>query len=359
MVAGALCWIGVDPVGSLPVPAPCKEGKVAQFLENGAAILYSCVPQLLCGSRMHVIGKWLTILWVQLVSLVLPKDKAHSLERWRRGREEFWKLSRCEYVFASYGKSGRTWVRVMISRYYQLVYKLPENSLMGFDNYTRLNSNVPKIFFTHDNYLRGYTGNVDSKKDFYDKKTVLMVRKPQDVAVSQFFQWKYRMRPGKKAMNKYPEHEADISVYDFVKNEHQGLASIIEYMNAWARELPNIEHLLIVRYEDLRTQPEVEMKRIVEFLGLEPSDEFLKDTVEFASAENMRKKEQENYFWRSGSRVKAKDVNNPNTFKVRKAKVGGYSDYFDDAQVAELDAMVDGELLPVFGYTSGEIKEAL
>ena len=73
-----------------------------------------------------------------------------------------------------------------------------------------------------------------------------------------------------------------------------------------------------------------------------------------ASVENLRKKEQENYFWRSGSRVQAKDVNDPNTFKVRKAKVGGYRDYFDDDQVAELNQMVDSRLLPVFGYTTAE-----
>jgi alcohol sulfotransferase len=84
----------------------------------------------------------------------------------------------------------------------------------------------------------------------------------------------------------------------------------------------------------------------------QPNDAFLADTVEFASVENLRKKEQENYFWRSGSRVQAKDVNDPNTFKVRKAKVGGYRDYFDDDQVAELDAMVESRLDPVFGYSS-------
>ena len=110
----------------------------------------------------------------------------------------------------------------------------------------------------------------------------------------------------------------------------------------------------MVRYEDLRANPETEMGRIVEFLGLEANEEFLKDTAEFASVENLRKKEQENYFWRSGSRVQAKDVNDPNTFKVRKAKVGGYRDYFDDDQVAELHAMVDSRLLPAFGYTSAE-----
>jgi hypothetical protein len=199
---------------------------------------------------------------------------------------------------------------------------------------------------------------VDSKKDFYNKKTVLLVRNPIDVGVSQFFQWKYRMRPEKKSMNKYPEHEADISVYDFVKDKNQGLSHIIEFMNNWAKELPQIKELLVVRYEDLRTYPEREMERIVKFLGMEAIPEYLKDTVEFASVENLRKKEQENYFWRSGSRVQAKDVNDPNTFKVRKAKVGGYRDYFDDDQVAELNAMVDADLLAAFGYTRAEIGAA-
>jgi hypothetical protein len=294
--------------------------------------------------------KWL----VRAVSVFLPEEQAHQLQRWRRGREEFWKYNQCEYIFASYGKSGRTWVRVMISRYYQLVYKLPDNILMGFDNFTRLHSDIPKIFFTHDNYLRGFTGNVDSKKDFYDKKTVLLVRNPIDVAVSQFFQWKYRMRPEKKAMNRYPAHDADISVYDFVKDENKGLPHIIEFMNDWISELPKIKNMLVVRYEDLRSDPEREMGRIVEFLDLEVLPEFLKDTAEFASVENLRKKEQENYFWRSGSRVQAKDVNDPNTFKVRKAKVGGYRDYFDDAQVTEFTTMVDQGLLPAFGYTTKE-----
>jgi hypothetical protein len=149
---------------------------------------------------MHMIIKRLIKWLVRAISVFLPEAKAHELQRWRRGREEFWKYNQCQYIFASYGKSGRTWVRVMISRYYQLVYQLPDNILMGFDNFTRLNGDIPKIFFTHDNYLRGYTGNVDSKNDFYGKKTVLLVRNPIDVAVSQFFQWKYRMRPEKKAM---------------------------------------------------------------------------------------------------------------------------------------------------------------
>jgi len=307
---------------------------------------------------MHMIIKRLIKWLVRAISVFLPQEKAHQLERWRRGREELWKYNHCQYIFVSYGKSGRTWVRVMISRYFQLLYNLPDNILMSFDNYARMNRAIPRIFFTHDNYLRGYTGNVDSKKDFYDKKTVLLVRNPIDVAVSQFHQWKYRMRPEKKSLNNYPAHGAEVSVYEFATHEGQGLNHIIDFLNGWARELPRIRDLLVVRYEDLRANPEQEMARIVEFLGLEVNAGYLRETAEFASVENLRRKEQENYFGRSGGRVQARDVNDPNTYKVRKAKVGGYRDYFDDDQVAALTAMLDSRLLPAFGYTSAEQGQA-
>jgi hypothetical protein len=68
----------------------------------------------------------------------------------------------------------------------------------------------------------------------------------------------------------------------------------------------------------------------------------------------MRKMESQNYFWRSGSRVQARDTSDPNTYKVRKAKVGGYRDYFDDEQIAVIDAMVNERLTPAFGYADKE-----
>jgi len=302
---------------------------------------------------MHVVIKRLKAWLVRAVSVLLPQKQAIALDRWRRGQEEYRKYQLCEYVFASYGKSGRTWMRVLLSRYYQQTYALPERILMGFENFHRMNAKVPRIFFTHDNYLRTFTGNTDSLKDFYTKKVVLLVRRPQDVAVSQFFQWKHRMRPGKMAMNRYPPAGSDISIYDFIMNPDCGIPRIIDFLNLWARELPSIDHLLLVRYEDMRVQPEKELRRIVEFLDMDPDDERIRETVEFSSVENLRKLEQQNYF-RHGSRVKAKDSSNPDSFKVRRAKVGGYRDYFDDEQVTAIDELVNTRLSDVFGYATGE-----
>jgi hypothetical protein len=300
---------------------------------------------------MHVVIKRLKSWLVRAVSVLLPQKQAIALDRWRRGQEEYRKYQLCEYVFASYGKSGRTWMRVMLSRYYQQTYALPERILMGFENFHRMNAEVPRIFFTHDNYLRTFTGNTDSKKDFYTKKVVLLVRRPQDVAVSLFFQWKHRMRPGKMAMNHYPPAGSDISIYDFVMNPDCGVPRIIDFLNLWARELPSIDHLLMVRYEDMRVQPEKELQRIIKFLGMNPDDERIRETIEFSSVENLRKLEKENYF-RRGSRLKAKDSGNPDSFKVRRAKVGGYRDYFDDEQVATIDELVNSRLSGVFGYAT-------
>jgi hypothetical protein len=305
---------------------------------------------------MHIIVKRLVKWLVRAVSLVLPERQANNLERWRRGREDYWKFKRCDYVFVSHGKSGRTWVRVMISRYFRLAHEnIPDGIILGFDNFQKLNNSVPKVFFTHDNYPRRYLGNENSRKNYDDRKVVLLVRQPQDVAVSQYFQWKHRMRPYKKKLNNYPEHDADLSIYDVVMHEGQGLPRIVRGLNEWIAEKSNFKDLLIVRYEDLRAQPDHELARLMEFLGEAVDPEIVKQAVEFASVENLRKMETENHFWRSGSRMKARDTANPDSYKVRKAKVGGYRDYFDDGQVARIDAFVEENLKPGLGYTAAEI----
>jgi len=179
---------------------------------------------------------------------------------------------------------------------------------------------------------------------------VLLVRNPLDVAVSQFFQWKYRMRPGKKALNEYPQHGSDVPVYDFVMDRDAGLPKIIDYLNLWASESEKIGKLLIVRYEDLRADTAATLKRVVDFIGTPGSEAEIEEAVRFASVENMRKMEEKRTFWLSGSRMVPKDRKNPNSYKVRKAKVGGYRDYFDDTQIATMDALVAERLDPVFEY---------
>lgn len=284
----------------------------------------------------------------------LTEDEKRALERRLRGREEHRKLELADYVIVSFGKSGRTWLRMLLSRFYQVRYGLSESSFIGFDNLSRKHSKIPRVFFTHDNYLRDFTLDGTTKKSFYDKKVILLVRDPRDTAVSQFFQWKYRMRKSKKGLNNYPEHGSDIDAFNFVMNSEAGLNKVINFLNEWSSELENIDNILIVRYEDLRAETVRQLDRTLRFMGESPTGEEVADCVSFASVENMRRLEEKQVFWLAGSRMKPKDKADPNTYKVRRAKVGGYRDYFDDNQVDQIEARIEREVLPGFGYSPTE-----
>jgi hypothetical protein len=285
----------------------------------------------------------------------MPEERRIRFERWLRGYDQHKKLRAADVVVVSFGKSGRTWLRVMLSRLYQVRHGLPEKLLIGFDNFHLRHHAIPRIFFTHDNYTKDFTGNTDSKADYYDKRVVLLVRHPIDVAVSQYHQWKFRMRPNKKALNDYPAHGVDVPINEFVASERAGLAKAVDFLNEWARELPRLRRLLIVRYEDMRADPARELARIAAFMGTPGTNEQIAEAVRFASFDNMRKLEEKSTFWLAGGRLVARDKGNVDSFKTRRGKVGGWRDYFSAEEANAIARTVDARLLPGFGYTSAEV----
>ena len=284
-----------------------------------------------------------------VVSPFASREARKASERWLRGWLEYRRLQPADWVLMSWGKSGRTWLRVMLLRFYQLRFNLPASELLDFDNFHRRNPAAPRVFFTHNNYLRDYTGNWQSKAHFAGKKIVLQVRDPRDVAVSQFFQWRFRIKPRKKFLNDYPEHGTDLGIFAFVMDPHVGLPRIIDYFNDWAASRAEVADLLLVRYEDMRVDPARELGRILEFTGTPGSADEIAEAVSFAAYDNMKKLETEGFFRNAGARVKAGDAENPQSFKVRRAKVGGFRDYFDDDQCRALAEQM-ARLDPVFGY---------
>ena len=105
-----------------------------------------------------------------------PEAEILVAERKLRGVEQFDKLQKADIVVVSFGKSGRTWLRVMVSHLFRVMYDLPDNAIIGFDNFHNMNRAVPKIFFTHDNYIKDFTGDFESKQPFYNKRVVLLAR---------------------------------------------------------------------------------------------------------------------------------------------------------------------------------------
>ncbi|MEM9254131.1 MAG: sulfotransferase domain-containing protein [Pseudomonadota bacterium] len=281
-----------------------------------------------------------------------PEVDILAAERRLRGIEQYDKLRKADVVFVSFGKSGRTWLRVMVSHLFRVMYGLPENAILGFDNFHNLNHKVPKTFFTHDNYIKDYTGDFTSKKPFYDKPVVLLARDPRDVAVSQFFQWKFRIKPTKVAINNYPARGSDISLFDFVMGDNGGsMRAVTDYLNLWAAEANKVQSFHLLRYEDLRANPDGELRKLLEFMGVQAIDQDVDAAVEYSSYENMKKMESKQQFRLAGGRMMPRDKDNPDSYKVRRAKVGGYRDYFSDDEVTAIDKRLEETLDPLFGYS--------
>lgn len=282
----------------------------------------------------------------------LTEHQRNSVERRIRGRQELSKLQRADCVIVSYSKSGRTWLRIMLWKFYQLRFDLSDASMLDFDMGKSPAPGVPRVMFTHDTYTADAVGQQNAKAPFHEKKVILMVRHPGDVAVSNYFQWKYRTKAAKLSLIDLPQHSEDVSIVDFVMSSNRGLPSIVAFMNAWGAEMAKIKQHLVVRYEDMRTDPAGSLKRVLDFVGTPFTDEQVTGAVEFASFENMRRmSEQEGFHW-SGSRLTPRDPGNADSHKVRRGEVGGYREYFDSRQSEIIEAYADTHLIDAFGYKS-------
>jgi alcohol sulfotransferase len=78
------------------------------------------------------------------------------------------------------------------------------------------------------------------------------------------------------------------------------------------------------------------------------------DAVEYARFDNMRRLEEELQVSASGRRLVPGERGKSDSYKVRRAKVGGWRDYFDEEEIAALDARVKAGLRPGFGYGPAE-----
>ena len=282
----------------------------------------------------------------------LPVEKRAAVSRWLRGRHELKKLRKADCVIVTCPKSGRTWLRIMLSRLVQKRHGLPETAVIGTTAFHRANPSLPGIFFTHDSYIGDYTGNRESKADYLGKRIVFLVRDPRDIAVSAYFQWKFRTDRQKRALHSSFFEGRDLSVFDFAMHPKGSLIKNIDRMNSWHRAQDRLGEMLVVRYEDRRAEPEKWLARVADFTGYSGSQEEIAEAVEFASLENMKKMEREGTFGDKSRRFSSGSQESSDAYKVRRGKIGGYRDYFTDEQLPEIDALVDSTLAIEYGYTN-------
>lgn len=267
------------------------------------------------------------------------------------------KARRADVVIIVHPKGGGTWLRVMVSRLYQMKYGLPPRRVVKTDEFYNRNPSLPRFLVTNGHY--SYEGTLEKslqsqewESEFPQKKVVLFTRHPCDIAVSWYLQYTKRTKPYKRELIahelKHPIRREDISMWEFVMHPELGLPGLIAYFNTWERLLSKLDNKLIIRYEDLRAKPSETLKQLMSFIGESCTDDAIEEAVKFASFDNMRELEKSNYFSNSG--LTLRNPNDPDTYKVRRGKVGGYKDYFTEEQVTQMEDMVRTRLSPTFGY---------
>jgi len=279
---------------------------------------------------------------VKLSLAVLPRRAGVALGHRLRGREERARARRAHALVLSHAKSGRTWLRVMLSRLFQVRHGLPADQLMEFDAWHRLDAAIPVLLYTHGHYLGGL---FDDPAPTRGKPVVFLARHPCDVAVSQYFHSAKRTKRYKRDLEGV---RADVSMFEFVMEGARGLPEIVDYLNAWERRLAGRENALVVSYEGLRERPHEVLGRVTAFLGLRFDPTEIAEAVAFGDFESLREKERTNFF--RNARLAPRDPGDPDSFKVRRAKVGGYRDYFEPEQVQRLEAYVRERLATSYGY---------
>jgi hypothetical protein len=256
-------------------------------------------------------------------------------------------LSGGDAIILSVPKSGRTWLRAFLCAYFCKRFGL-EFTLRP-DRY--LDRRIPRLIFSHDLFEHRTKGDgwdrfrgkyLVPRSELGRAKIILLARDPRDCFVSLYLQL---TRRDPNAPPKLRHKTAS----EMLRDRRFGVRAIINAMNDWINEFSGHDNFTLVRYEALRALPAEHFSDLLAVLGeAEPDAAIFQEALEFSRFENMQKLEAAGAF--DSNILHPGDVRDPESFKVRRGKVGGYREYLslEDQQYA---ASVLMELDPRFGYS--------
>ena len=255
-------------------------------------------------------------------------------------------LSGGDAIILSIPKSGRTWLRAFLCAYFcrrfglEFTLRTGRFDLPGF----------PRVVFSHDIFEHRTKGDrwdrirgkyLVPRREFNRAKIILLARDPRDCFVSLYLQLT-RRDPNASAKLKQK------GVSEMLRDKQFGLRAIIAAMNDWMHEFSERDNFLLVRYEAMRAAPAEHFRDLLAVLG-EPSPDanIFQEALEFSRFENMQKLEATGAF--DSNILHPGDVRDPESFKVRRGKVGGYREYLSpEDQAYAADALM--KLDRRFGY---------
>jgi hypothetical protein len=256
--------------------------------------------------------------------------------------KEAYRHYRTDCYIISYPKCGRTWLRIMLAKALALHFDDPRETVWDpREVIEAAHKKGPYIQFTHDGVDYPPTGETkDPEKKYHRykrKRVIFLIRDPRDVLVSYYFQRTRR------------EGETH-TLSDFLRHPWWGAARLMTYMRGWYEHRHIPLDFLLVRYEEFHRDAAEELRRILAFVDLGTvSDKLIESSVDYASFASMRKMSVNELV--ENLRLAPTDPQDPESFKVRKGKVGGYTEYLSPADTEYVEEIMGRDLPSVFGYT--------
>jgi len=184
-------------------------------------------------------------------------------------------LTEQDVFLVSYPRSGNTWVRFLIAN----VIK-PANFGIDFHNVQEF---VPELGRDNDVISRLTPPRVIKSHALYQPsfpKVIYLVRDGRDVCVSYYY---YRLKLLKDGT----------SLSEFLRQEDHYPSSWAEHIQSWYESGLQRSNILFIRYEELLMDPENELSRMLDFVGIEVSREIINKAVEDSKFDRMKKIDQD------------------------------------------------------------------
>ncbi len=272
----------------------------------------------------------------------------HPTSRWTRRNfsSRASALSGGEDIILSVPKSGRTWIRAFLCAYFCKRHGL-EFTLQP----ARYNQpGFPRIIFSHDLFEHRTKGDLWDRlrgkylvprRELSRAKIILLARDPRDCFVSLYLQITRRDPHAPVELRRK-------SVSEMLRDRRFGVSAIVNTMNDWIEEFSGRDDFILVQYEALRASPAEYFRDLLAVLGeSSPDMTMFHEALEFSRFENMQKLEAAGAF--DSKILHPGDVRDPESFKVRRGKVGGYREYLSlEDQKCAADALADLDVR--FGY---------
>jgi len=235
----------------------------------------------------------------------------------------------------------------MMGHGYHTTFGTPADTIVDDRSCNAIDARIPVFFFTHLTKEPRWLRRRLEPAALRDKTVIGLIRDPRDAAVSRFHHERHRSRGRRQAAA-----GSDASLFDYLCNAPFGLPFYIDSLNLLQPFAERHPRFHLFTYEAFRRDAGSELARLMSAAGTPLSGEAIAAAVARTSFETMRRREAQGFY--QTSMLRPGDPAEPNSFKVRRGKVGGYRDELDLLEAAALDRLVDERLLSGFGYRSDE-----